>query len=159
MLKEQSIIKFEEELTEKDIRFSHMQNCVLKLYGSPSALHLEKLESCKVFCGPVSGSVFINDCKDSVFVFPCQQLRIHNTISCHFYVHVTSRSIIEDSADLGFAEFNWCYEKLSCHFQRSRLDPTKNNWQSVDDFNWLRTGESSPNWFILSKETKVSSWD
>ncbi len=144
---------------EKDISFSNLKKCTLTLYGSPLALHLEKLESCRVFCGPVSGSVFINDCKDCIFVFPCQQLRVHSSVKSQFYLHVTSRAIIEDCHDLGFAQFNWTYDGMDGHFEASRLDRTKNNWQLVNDFNWLRTEEQSPNWYIINDESKVISWD
>ena len=146
----QEITRHETDLFQKDISFSNLQKCTLTLYGSPSALHLKKLESCQVFCGPVSGSVFIDDCKDCVFVFPCQQLRVHTTVRSKFYLHVTSRAIIEDCHELGFAQFNWKYDGIDGHFKASRLDKMKNNWQSVDDFNWLKTKEHSPNWYIIS---------
>ena len=155
----QKITRHEEDLFGKDISFSNLNKCTLTLYGSPLALHLEKLDSCQVFCGPVSGSVFINDCKDCIFVFPCQQLRVHNTITSQFYLHVTSRAIIEDSHDLGFAPFNWLYNGIESHFETSRLDHSKNNWQLVDDFNWLNTEEKSPNWYIIGNENRVNSWD
>ena len=155
----QQIIRHENDLLEKDISFSNLKECTLTLYGSPLALHLEKLESCKVFCGPVSGSVFINNCENCVFVFPCQQLRVHDTVRSQFYLHVTSRAIIEDSHDLGFSQFNWKYEGMDDNFETSRLDRTKNNWQFVDDFNWLKTEEHSPNWYIISDEQKVTSWN
>ncbi|XP_028409062.1 tubulin-specific chaperone C-like [Dendronephthya gigantea] len=155
----QQIVRHEKDLLEKDISFSNLKECTLTLYGSPLALHLEKLESCKVFCGPVSGSVFINNCKNCVFVFPCQQLRVHDTVKSQFYLHVTSRAIIEDSNELGFSQFNWKYDGMDDHFETSRLDRTKNNWQFVDDFNWLKTEEHSPNWHIISDEHKVTSWN
>ena len=155
----QQISSHENDLFEKDISFSNLKECTLTLYGSPLALQLEKLESCRVFCGPVSGSVFINNCKDCIFVFPCQQLRVHDTVKCQFYLHVTSRAIVEDCHDLGFSQFNWKYEGMDGHFKASRLDCTKNNWQLVDDFNWLKTEEQSPNWYIISDESKVICWD
>lgn len=155
----QRITREQTDLQEKDISFSNLRDCTIVLYGSPSALHLEKLEWCKVFCGPVSGSIFINNCKDCMFIFPCQQLRVHTTIRSQFYLLVTSRAIIEDCLELGFAEFNWSYNGMDDHFKSSRLDQTKNNWDLVNDFNWLRTDLHSPNWYLIKDKNKINCWD
>lgn len=152
-------MRHDNDLFEKDICFANLQKCTLTLYGSPLALRLEKLESCKVFCGPVSGSVCISDCKNCTFVFPCQQLRVHHTVECQFYLYVTSRAIIEDCHGIGFAPFNWKYDGIESHFKASRLDGMKNNWQQVDDFNWLKTEQQSPNWYTISEQSKQILWD
>ncbi len=126
----------------------------------------------RVLCGPVSSSVFVDDCKDCVFVVACQQLRIHTTTHCTFYVHVTSRSIIEDCSLITFAPYSWTYPELNEQFkvrptiiicaynvnqsmQISGLDQSVNNWRIVDDFNWLATSDPSPNWSILPDQDRT----
>lgn len=159
VIRGQKITREQTDLLDKDISFSNLIDSVVILHGAPSALHLKKLQDCKVFCGPVNGAVFINDCKDCTFIFPCQQLRVHTTVRSQFYLHVTSRAIIEDCQELGFAEFNWSYEGMDEHFRLSRLDQTKNNWQLVNDFNWLKADTHSPNWHLIKNENKVKSWN
>ena len=133
----------------------------------------------RVLCGPVSSSVFVEGCKECVFVVACQQLRIHTTTLSAFYVHITSRSIIEDSSTVTFTPYSWSYPQLEEHFkvciglclgldftisfsvcvcvcvQVSGLDQSTNNWQLVDDFNWLASTEPSPNWTILPEKDRI----
>ena len=70
-----------------------------------------------ILCGPVSSSVFIEDCKDCTFVVACQQLRVHGTVQSLFYLHVTSRAIIEDCRQVSFAPYNLTYPELEQHFK------------------------------------------
>ena len=72
---------------------------------------------CSILCGPVSSSVFIEDCKDCTFVVACQQLRVHGTVQSLFYLHVTSRAIIEDCQQVSFAPYNLTYPELEQHFK------------------------------------------
>ncbi|XP_041354623.1 tubulin-specific chaperone C-like [Gigantopelta aegis] len=147
------------EVNLKDVALANLTSCTVKLFGAPSALHVNKLNNCYVFTGPVSGSVFIRDCINCIFVSPCQQLRIHSTTLTTFYIHVTSKAVIEDSNTLFFAPYNWDYPGLEEHYRLSGLDKTRNNWSDVDDFNWLAADAHSPNWSILPEEERVKDWN
>lgn len=133
----------------KDLYFSNLVDCVVYIYGYPSAVRMEKLMNTTVYCGPVSRSVFINDCFDCEFHLACQQLRIHTTANTKFHIHVTSKAIIEDSEDVGFAPYAWKYENVTEHFDKAALSLETNNWKDVDDFNWLKLDEQSPNWYVI----------
>ncbi|KAG7325016.1 hypothetical protein KOW79_011332 [Hemibagrus wyckioides] len=153
------LIKHSEEIQQRDVLLSHLTNCKVRLYGSPSTLHIKNVRGCQILCGPVSSSVFVDECKDSTLVLACQQLRTHNTTSTQIYLHVTSRAIIEDCHGVSFAPFNWTYHKLDDDFRVSGLDPKRNNWSQVDDFNWLAAGTPSPNWAVIPESERTSSWD
>ena len=77
---------------------------------------------------------------------------------------------------LQFTPYNLRYPELQTHFQvcrylrvrihtstlivlqESGLNELVNNWNEVDDFNWLVPATPSPNWTILpSEERKI--WD
>ena len=45
------------------------------------------------------------------------QLRVHTTVDSVFYLHVTSKAIIEDSSRLQFTPYNLSYPELEGHFQ------------------------------------------
>lgn len=153
------LIKHSEEIQQRDVLLSHLTNCKVRLYGSPSTLHIKHVRDCQIFSGPVSSSVFIDECKDSTLVLACQQLRTHNTTSTQIYLHVTSRAIIEDCHGVCFAPFNWRYPELDEDFRVSGLDPRRNNWSQVDDFNWLAAGTPSPNWTVIPESERTSCWD
>lgn len=148
-----------EEINGKDVELSQLQNCSVFLYGIPNTLHITNTDECKIFSGPICTSVFIENCNNCTFVFPCQQLRIHNTSNSIFYIHVTSRAIIEDSKSVQFAPFNWNYRGIDNHFKEARLDTSTNNWNLVDDFNWLALDIPSPNWKVLEPSERVLDWN
>jgi len=147
-----------ENLDQRVVGLFRLEDCDLLLRGSPSAMHLRDLRRCRVFVGPVSGSIFLDRCQDCVFVLACQQLRIHTTYDTSFYIHVTSKAIIEDCSRVAFSPYNLDYPSLEADYVTSGLDRSRNNWQSVDDFNFLSTEAASPNWRILSDNERRISW-
>lgn len=153
------LTKTAEEIQRRDVLLCHLTDCKVRLYGSPSTLHLRHIDGCEILCGPVSSSVFVDQCRNSTLAFPCQQLRTHNTTDTQVYLHVTSRAIIEDCQGISFAPFSWSYPTLDEDFTVSGLDRERNNWGQVDDFNWLAAGTPSPNWTVISEADRKTSWD
>lgn len=153
------LTKTAEDIQRRDVLLSHLTNCRVRMHGSPSTLHLKHIDGCEILCGPVSSSVFVDQCKNCTLAFPCQQLRTHNTTDTHVYLHVTSRAIIEDCRGVGFAPFTWSYPTLEEDFAASGLDQERNNWSQVDDFNWLAAGTPSPNWTVILEADRKTSWD
>lgn len=144
------------EIYKKDVGIERLENCTVKLFGCPSTLHLDNLSNCKIYCGPVSTSIFAENCHDCLLVIACQQLRLHSSKNVNIYLHVTSRAIMEDCSDIFIAPFNWTYDDIENDFHLSKLD-MKNNWRSVDDFNWLNTEKHSPNWHEISEEDRLDN--
>ncbi|XP_063077669.1 tubulin-specific chaperone C [Engraulis encrasicolus] len=155
----QVLIKTAVEIQQRDVLLSHLTNCKVRLLGSPSTLHIKHVRDCEILCGPVSSSVFVDQCSGSTLAFPCQQLRTHNTKDTRIYLHVTSRAIIEDCQGVSFAPFTWTYSNLDADFAVSGLDRNRNNWDQVDDFNWLAAGTPSPNWTVIPENDRKTSWD
>ncbi|KAM6964693.1 tubulin-specific chaperone C [Tautogolabrus adspersus] len=153
------ITKTAEEISKQDVLLTNLTNCKVRLLGSPSTLHLKNIDSCEILCGPVSSSIFIDQCKSSILAFPCQQLRTHNTTDTQVYLHVTSRAIIEDCHGVSFAPFSWSYPTMDEDFSVSGLDQDRNNWSQVDDFNWLAAGTPSPNWTVIPEADRKTNWD
>lgn len=153
------LTKTAEELLKQDVLLSHLTDCKVRLLGAPSTLHIKHVRGCEILCGPVSSSVFVDHCRDSTLVVPCQQLRTHNTTATQVYLHVTSRPIIEDCSGVSFAPFTWSYPTLDRDFEVSGLDRTRNNWTQVDDFNWLSASTPSPNWTVVPEGDRRTTWD
>ncbi|KAK7477753.1 hypothetical protein BaRGS_00031041 [Batillaria attramentaria] len=147
------------QINQKDVALVDLTNCTVRLFGAPSAIHVFNLKNCRVFSGPVSGSIFIRSCDRCTFVLPCQQLRIHNTVQTDFYIHVTSKAIIEDCSAVRFAPYNWNYDGLDKHYALSGLDRERNNWANVDDFNWLAADAASPNWSVIDESRRTLNWN
>lgn len=156
-LSQQNLVKFRQEIEKQDVGLHRLENCTVYLYGAPSTIFISGLNDCHIFAGPVSTSVFIENCRRCTFIFACQQLRVHSCSDSYFYMHVTSRTIIEDCKDLHFAPYNWTYDGQDEDFITAGLDKKNNNWSSIDDFNWLVIGTPSPNWTFLEEE-KYRTW-
>ncbi|KAM6184748.1 tubulin-specific chaperone C [Rhynchocyon petersi] len=148
-----------EDLHQRDVLLTELSNCTVRLYGNPNTVRLTRARRCTVLCGPVSTSVFLEDCSDCVLAVACQQLRIHTTKNTRIFLQVTSRAIVEDSSGIQFAPYNWTYPGLDEDFEGSGLNRSKNNWNDVADFNWLARGVASPNWSILPEAERIIQWD
>ncbi|XP_065342703.1 tubulin-specific chaperone C [Cloeon dipterum] len=155
---DEELIMKENVLSGTDVVLTNLKRCRVKLMGAPSTLHMTNLTHCEILVGPVSTSVFLDKCVDCTMVFACQQVRIHNTMRCNLYVHVTSRAIIEETKQVQFAPYNWHYPGLEEHFIKAGLDRDVNHWHAVDDFNWLALDVPSPNWSILEEPDRVVDW-
>lgn len=156
-LSDQKLVKNRQEIEKQDVGLHRLKNSTIYLYGAPSTVFISGLTDCHIFAGPVSTSVFIENCRQCTFIFACQQLRVHSCSDSFFYLHVTSRTIIEDCKDLCFAPYNWTYDGQDEDFITAGLDKENNNWNSIDDFNWLVIGTPSPNWTFLEEE-KYRTW-
>ncbi|KAK3930330.1 Tubulin-specific chaperone C [Frankliniella fusca] len=148
------IVMRENSVLDKDIALQNLNGCTVKIMGSPGTLHMSNMEGCTIFSGPVVRSVLIENCKNCKFVVPCQQLRVHQSSQCDFYLHVRSRAIIEDTVSVRVAPYNWAYDGIDQHFALLGWDDKKNHWDSVDDFNWLASDKPSPNWCILPESDR-----
>ncbi|XP_007644718.2 tubulin-specific chaperone C isoform X1 [Cricetulus griseus] len=158
-LESQDLEKRADELRQRDILLSDLTNCTVRLRGNPNTLRLAKARGCKVLCGPVSTSVFLEDCRDCILAVACQQLRVHTTKDTRIFLQVTSRAIVEDCSGIQLAPYTWNYPGIDKDFQDSGLDRSRNNWNQVDDFNWLARNVASPNWSILPEEERDIQWD
>ncbi|XP_047652589.1 tubulin-specific chaperone C [Phacochoerus africanus] len=158
-LQSEVLEKRADELHQRDVLLTQLSNCTIKLYGNPNTLRLTKARGCTLLCGPVSTSVFLEDCSDCVLAVACQQLRVHTTKDTRVFLLVTTRAIVEDCTGIQFAPYTWSYPGIDKDFEGSGLDRSKNNWNDVDDFNWLARDVASPNWSILPEEERRIQWD
>ena len=117
---------------------------------------MHRLKNCKVYVGPVFGSVLIEQVEGCVFVLASHQIRIHHAKGSDFYLRVRSRPIIEDSNGVRFAPYCLCYDGIEKDLQESKLAEETGNWANVDDFRWLRAVQS-PNWSILPEKEIVGT--
>lgn len=155
----QELRKTEDELENQNVGLYRLKECDVFLFGCPITVHMSALSKCRIFCGPVKTSVFVDNCLDCTFIFACQQLRAHTTTGSDFYLHVTSNPIVEDCSSVRFAPYNLSYTHLDKHFELAELNSQLNRWQQVNDFNWLAADVPSPNWSVIPEDERVANWD
>lgn len=122
------------------------------------ALFVHRLRNSRVYVGPVTGSVLIEEAEGCVFVVAAHQIRIHGARTCDFYLRVRSRPIIEDSNGVRFAPYCLSYQGIEEDLRGAGLDAETGNWGNVDDFRWLRAVQS-PNWSVLPENERVGIVD
>ncbi|CAH8382191.1 unnamed protein product [Eruca vesicaria subsp. sativa] len=139
-----------------EFTLSDLDTCQVKLIGTVNALFINGLRNCKVYTGPVIGSILLDDVEDCVFVMASHQIRIHRAKKCDFYLRVRSRPIIEDSKGVRFGPFCLDYGGIEEDLKMAGLEEESESWADVDDFLWLRAVQS-PNWSVLPEEERIAS--
>lgn len=147
------------EIYKQDVVANNLNGCTLRLFGNPSTLHLSDLDDCVVLSGPVSTSVFVENCRNLTLAVACQQLRLHSSTCVKIYLHVTSKGILEDCQEVAVAPYNFRYETIGEDYETSGLDLERNRWDSLDDFNWLNVEHRSPNWYVMEEKDRIANWD
>ncbi|CAI9109468.1 OLC1v1009290C1 [Oldenlandia corymbosa var. corymbosa] len=141
-----------------EFSISELNGCVVKLKGCLRALFVNKLRDCKVYVGPVLGSVLIEEVEGCVFVLASHQIRIHSAKRCDFYLRVRSRPIIEDCNEVRFAPYCLKYNGIEKDLETANLSEETGYWSNVDDFKWLRAVQS-PNWTVLPEKERIEMVD
>jgi len=154
-------IRYEnDDLNGKDVAIENLVECEIFLKGYPSSLQIKNLKSSIVIVGPCSRSILIEQCQQCEFALACQQLRIHTTEECDFYVHITAKTIIENCKSCRFAPYNVEYKEKQKDIDKSGLVWQHDFWDDVVDFNWLTPNVHSPNWeTVVEDERKEWSLD
>ncbi|XP_050807878.1 LOW QUALITY PROTEIN: tubulin-specific chaperone C [Gopherus flavomarginatus] len=147
------------ELLQRDVLLADLSDCRVLLRGNPNTLRVRDCRGCTVLCGPVSTSVLVDGCSDCLLVLACQQLRTHRTRDSRIYLQVTSRAMVEDCSGVRFAPYTWSYPGIEGDYESSGLDRGRNNWNLVDDFDWLARDEPSPNWSVIPEQERITQWD
>ncbi|EGD82791.1 hypothetical protein PTSG_03441 [Salpingoeca rosetta] len=147
-----------EVATNSDVTLKNLENCTVLVEGAPGAIHASNLKNTTICIGPVSRSLLIDHCDGCKFVLACQQLRVHNTYDTDFYLHVTSRAIIEDCDRVRFAPFNWKYDGIEDDYKVAGLDTSINNWDKVNDFKWIKPHVPSPHWCTIPNDDRHDAW-
>lgn len=154
----ESLKLMEDQTFSKDIALDVLNNCNVFICGTPSTVRVSSLSSCKIFAC-ASTSIFVENCKDTIFVCASQQLRIHDTVATDFYIYVTSSAIIENCKQLRFAPITLNSPLIKTTFEAANLDESNNNWKVINDFDWLSSYEASPNWCVIPEEERNQPLD
>lgn len=137
---------------------SDLDSCEVRIIGCVRALFVHRLKNCRVYVGPVTGSILIEEVEGCVFVIASHQIRIHGAKRSDFYLRVRSRPIVEDCIGVRFAPYCLSYRGIEGDLHGAGLDVETGNWANVDDFRWLRAVQS-PNWSILPENERAEIVD
>lgn len=128
-----------------------LRGCVLDMSmggggaGTPFAnLVVRDVAGSLVVAGRVAGAAHVTGVRDSVLVLNARQVRMHECANVTVYLWCGSHPIIEDCRGVRFAPLPGRY-LAEGQDAGGGGGGGGNQWDQVDDFNWLKA-EASPNW-------------
>ncbi|KAI4152369.1 MAG: hypothetical protein LQ340_002940 [Diploschistes diacapsis] len=133
---------------------TNLRGCIVDMSmptatGRPFAgLAIQNVNQSLLVCGNVSGAAHITGVNQSVIVVSARQFRMHECSDCVVYLQNSSKPIIEDCHGIQFAPLPQTFAK------ETGETAAPNQWDQVEDFNWLRS-EHSPNWSILDPKDRT----
>jgi len=134
-----------------DFALSNLTNCNVRLLSTSRALWIRGLKGCTVYAVPVGGSIYLTECHNCTIVIGSRQMRMHTSTDCSLFLHVASHPIIEHCSALRVAPYPELPLELHAAWAAAGLQPDKNSWNQVDDFDWLKQSQS-PNWSVMADE-------
>ena len=148
------VVIAQEDATSDDIEITGCKDCVIYVLAKMAVLRLVDLTSCRVFCGPVGGSLYLEGCRNSVVMAAAHQARIHHAHRVDFYLRTRSYPIIEKCSEVRFAPYAFSFEGRDAALEREKLSEENDLWSDVKDFGWLKSTQS-PNWTVLPQDQRV----
>jgi len=137
----------------EDFVLERCADCDIVLLGCARALRAYDLRRCRIYVACVAGSAHVENLVDCVVCVAARQLRVHAARRVRFHVRTSSRPIVEDSRDVGFAQLVVPTDDAFIReMLKSRgLAEDTGAWKNVDDFKWLKASQS-PNWRLLEED-------
>ena len=111
------------------------EDCEIYVLDHCDSLTIDDCKRCTIVVGPTSGSVFIRDCESCTCVFMCRQYRSRDCVDCDTHLHVTTRPIIETSANMRFGCWDFHYPALEAQMADAGISAYQNFWSHVFNFN------------------------
>ncbi|KAG6546887.1 hypothetical protein Mapa_011503 [Marchantia paleacea] len=152
--KENMVFVRDADVLGAELTLSNLNKCRVYLRGRLTTLYIHSLRNCRIFVGPVTGSVFIENVENSTLVLASHQIRIHSTKATDFYLRVRSRPIVEYTTKNRFAPYAFSYRGIEEDLIAANLAEETGLWEKVDDFRWLRAVQS-PNWTSVPLKERI----
>ena len=126
-------------------------DCTIYLLDYTAQITADDCVNCKIVVGPVDGSAFFRDCKGCTISVACRQLRTRDCHDMEFRVFCATQPSIETSTGLRFGCWQAAWPGLSAQFKAAKLDPTRNTFAKVFDFNeGMELNGGAKHWLFLS---------
>ncbi|XP_054279311.1 protein XRP2-like [Macrosteles quadrilineatus] len=135
-----------------------VRNCrksCIYLLDNINTLTIDDCNDCKFIVGPVTGSVFLRDCRDCSCVVACGQFRLRDCHNVNVFLCCPTQPIIESSRRIHFGCYQLYYDQLEDQFRSAGLSVFNNIWSSVHDFTPSHT---DINWCLLPATMTVQDY-
>lgn len=144
-----------DDVNSRDVQLINIVDCTVVIHGLANTVYIRDLKNTEVTVLLACRAVTITGCSQCRFKLVCQQLRIDSTLNSTFETFTSTKSMLESSKDLEFKQFDLEKQDVVPEDQVSELmlqamfDENRNNWKSIDDFDWLSPDCPSKNFKIV----------
>lgn len=139
-----------DEVDCKDVSLLDLEKCQVKIHGLANTVYIRNLKNTEVEVYLACRAISVINCENCRFKLICQQLRIDSTQSSIFETFTSARSMLESSKELVFKRLNFddCPD-IKDLLERANFQELLNNWDCIDDFDWLSPNTPSKNFTLM----------
>ena len=115
------------ELNGTDFKLRNNKNCEIYILDWSKGMFIDYCEDCKIFCGPIDGSIFIRNSKNCQISLVAKQVRFRDCENIKIFTYCTSDPAVENSFNIYFAPFNAFFPHLKELFLKGEFKKEENN--------------------------------
>ena len=123
----ETIYKHYGELNGADFKLRKNKNCEIYILDWSKGMYIDDCEDCKIFCGPIDGSVFIRGSKNCQFSIIARQVRFRNCENLKIFTYCPSDPAVESSFNIYFGPFNAFFPHLKELFVKGEFKKEEKN--------------------------------
>ena len=115
------------ELNGADFKLRKNKNCEIYILDWSKGMYIDDCEDCKIFCGPIDGSVFIRGSKNCQISIIARQVRFRTCENLKVFTYCPSDPAVESSFNIYFAPFNAFFPHLKELFVKGEFKGEEKN--------------------------------
>ena len=123
----ETIYKYYGDLNGADFKLRNNKNCEIYILDWSKGMYIDDCENCKIFCGPIDGSIFIRGSKNCQISLIARQLRFRSCENIKVFTYCPSDPAVESSFNIYFAPFNAFFPNLKELFIKGEFKKEEKN--------------------------------
>jgi len=130
MIKEkenETIYRHYGDLNGADFKLRNNKHCEIYILDWSKGMYIDNCEDCKIFCGPIDGSIFIRGSKNCQISLIARQVRFRDCENLKIFTYCPSDPAVENSFNIYFAPFNAFFPHLKELFIKGEFKKEESN--------------------------------
>ena len=115
------------DLNGADFKLRNNKNCEIYILDWSKGMYIDDCFDCKIYCGPIDGSIFIRGSKNCQISIIARQVRFRNCENLKVFTYCPSDPAVESSFNIYFAPFNAFFPHLKELFVKGEFKKDEKN--------------------------------
>lgn len=130
-----TILKTPGSIGGEECIIKDLTKCTVCVYDWVGKAEIQNCNHCTIRIGPISSVCKISNCENCFMSIACSELQISSSSFLTLFVFTENDPQITQCKDLRFAPYNIQYSGQEQCFSQSELNPYKDKWHEVYDYN------------------------